>query len=244
MERLLKRFPSLITPLQYLTIVLLYLQCSFLIGIAAFPSIYMIYFFWQNSEAWPLVLRLLVFSVVLAAGYFLYAIVIIFVIAGVCLLFRLKIKEGRYFVYSTGALRWANYNSLILIVRYTCMNFLRVTPFLPLFYQMMGAKMGRNVQINTTIIGDAALLEIGNNTVIGGDVTLVAHVAEGHELIIKKVKIGSHVTVGMMSIIMPGVTIGDNVMIAANTVIPKDTQIPANTRWAGIPAKQISPNRS
>ena len=43
-----------------------------------------------------------------------------------------------------------------------------------------------------------------------------------------------------MTIIMPGVEIGDNVMIAANSVLIKDTKVPSNTVWAGIPAKQIA----
>ncbi len=105
---------------------------------------------------------------------------------------------------------------------------------------MMGAKMGRHVQINTAIIGDSCFLEIGDNTVIGGDVTLVAHVAEHDTLVVKKVKIGKNVTLGIMTIIMPGVEIGDNVMIAANSVLPKDTKVPSNTVWGGVPARQLS----
>ena len=160
--------------------------------------------------------------------------------AAVCFIFQLKIKEGRHYVYSAEAMKWANYNSLILIVRYTCINFLRVTPFITLFHRLMGAKIGKNVQINTAVIGDSCFLEIGDHTVVGGDVTLVAHVAEHDTLVVKKVKIGKKVTLGIMSIIMPGVEIGDNVMIAANSVLIKDTKVPSNTVWGGIPARQIS----
>jgi acetyltransferase-like isoleucine patch superfamily enzyme len=234
-----KRFPFLITPFQCFTVVLLYLQCGIIIGISAFPSVVISHLFWTHTEAWSLWSRLFGVSIVAACGYFLYAIVVIFVVAAFTWITRQKISEGRYYIYSLEAIKWANYNSLILIVRYTCMNFLRVTPFLILFYRMMGAKIGKNVQINTCIIGDASLLEIGDYSTIGGDVTLVAHVAEGKELVIKKVKIGSHVTVGLMSVIMPGVTIGDHVMVAANAIVKKDTVMPPNTVWGGIPAKQL-----
>jgi len=243
LEKISRKFPFLITPLHYLVTLLLYLQCSLIIGIAAFPSIYVIYVYWASSESWAPTLRLLVFSILLSAGFFLYAICVIFVVAVVCFIFRLKIKEGRYYVYSTEAIKWANYNSLILIVRYTCINFLRVTPFIALFHWMMGAKIGKNVQINTAVIGDSCFLEIGDNTVVGGDVTLVAHVAEHDTLVIKKVKIGKNVTLGIMTIIMPGVEIGDNVMIAANSVLIKDTKVPSNTVWGGIPACQLSVSR-
>ena len=239
LERIAKQYPFLVTPLQYISILLLYVQCALIIGISAFPSVWGVHAVWGLTTEWSEAFRLLILSIAGALGYFLYAMVVIFIVAAVCFLFRLKIREGRYYIYSLEALRWANYNSLILIVRYTCMNFLRVTPFLPLFYKMMGAKIGRNVQINTTIIGDCALLEIGDDSIIGGDVTLVAHLAEGKELVIKKVKIGSHVMVGLMSIIMPGVQIGDHVTIAANSVLTKNTVVPSHTVWAGIPAREI-----
>ena len=240
MERFFRKFPALITPVQVLMTLSLYAQCSLMIGTAAFPSVYLIYHYWQESQTWGFGLRLFVLSLIGAGGYFLYAIALIFVVASGCFVFRLKIKEGRYYLYSSPAIKWAVYNSLILIVRYTCMNFLRATPFLNLFYRMMGAKIGKNVQINTCIIGDCALLEIGDHTIIGGDVTLVAHVGEHNELIVKKVRIGSNVTVGIMSIIMPGVEIGDRVMIAANSVISKNTKIPSDSVWGGIPARQIT----
>ena len=47
----------------------------------------------------------------------------------------------------------------------------------------------------------------------------------------KKVWIGSHAT------ILPGVTIGDNAIVAAGAVVTKD--VPANTVVGGVPAKII-----
>lgn len=240
LEKLAKKFPFVVTPIHYFITLLLYIQCSLIIGISIFPSVFFIYQYWEKSAQWSLSWRLLGLSILLPAGFFVYAILVIFVVAFIAFIFRLKIKEGRHYIYSSEAIKWANYNSLILIVRYTCINFLRATPFIVLFHRLMGAKMGRGVQINTAVIADSCFLNVGEKTIIGGDVTLVAHVAEHDTLVVKKVKIGSNVTLGIMSIVMPGVEIGDNVMIAANAVIPKDTKIPANTIWGGIPAKQIS----
>lgn len=50
-----------------------------------------------------------------------------------------------------------------------------------------------------------------------------------------KVKIGDFVYIGSNSLIMPGVTIGDNVLVAAGSVVTKS--IPDNTVVAGNPAK-------
>jgi len=244
MEKLFKNYPFLITPFQVFITLLLYLQCSVIIGISAFPSVYLVLCYWQSSEGglpqgWHSLLRILGLSIALPIGFFLYTLVLIFVVPAVAYLFRLRIQEGEYGLFSLGALKWANYNSLILIVRFTCMNFLRVTPFLSFFHKMMGAKIGKNVQINTFVLADSSLIEIGDNSIIGGDATIIAHVAERNKLIVKRVKIGSHVTIGIMTIVMPGVEIGDHVTVAASSVVPKDTKIPSNTIWGGVPIKQI-----
>ena len=40
-------------------------------------------------------------------------------------------------------------------------DFLLMTPFAALFYRLMGAKLGLNVQINSKYCADLSLLEIG-----------------------------------------------------------------------------------
>ena len=52
-----------------------------------------------------------------------------------------------------------------------------------------------------------------------------------------KVTLGKNVWVGAHATILPGVTVGDNAVIAAGAVVTKD--VPANTVVAGVPAKII-----
>lgn len=52
-----------------------------------------------------------------------------------------------------------------------------------------------------------------------------------------EVAIGNNVFVGYQACILKGTRIGDNVIIGARSVVKGD--IPANTVWAGVPAKQI-----
>lgn len=51
------------------------------------------------------------------------------------------------------------------------------------------------------------------------------------------IHIGSNVFIGMRSIVLPGTTIGDDVIIGAGSVVKG--VVPAGTVWAGNPAKQI-----
>ena len=55
--------------------------------------------------------------------------------------------------------------------------------------------------------------------------------------IYRKIKVGNNVFFGANSSIMPGVTIGDNVVIAANSLVTKDCE--SNYVYGGIPAKKI-----
>lgn len=53
----------------------------------------------------------------------------------------------------------------------------------------------------------------------------------------KPVRIGNNVFVGTQCVILKGVNIGDNAVIAAGSIVVKD--IPANEVWGGNPAKFI-----
>jgi len=87
-------------------------------------------------------------------------------------------------------------------------------------------------------------IEIGKNTFIGEEV--IIRDTDEHRIIKKDyintlpIKIGNHVWIGMRSIILKGVTVGDNVVIAAGSVVTKD--IPNNCLVAGNPAVIIKEN--
>jgi len=191
------------------------------------------------TEAWPAFLRAAALGVLGFGAYFLYALCVIFVVGAFRIVTFAGTPVGRYSYYSLKGFQWASYNALILLVRYTCINFMRVTPFINLLHRMMGMKLGARVQINTAVIGDSNLIEIGDDTVIGGDVTLVAHSAERGQLVTDRVKIGSRVTVGLMAVIFPGVEIGDGAVVAAGAILVKGTKIGPGEIWGGVPAKKL-----
>lgn len=220
---------------------LLYLQAAVLFGLAAFPGVWMCASAWRATEAWPEPARLLVVCVLGGLSYFVFGVTLMSLVVATRILFFLRVVPGRYPFLSLGAIRWALYNTLILFVRFAFMNWIRVTPLLPLFYRWMGAKVGRNVHINTTIIGDACLLEIGDDAVIGGDATVIAHSAERGHLVISPVKIGRGADIGVMAVILPGVEVGDGAVVGAHALVLKDTVIPPGSVWGGVPARQIRP---
>ena len=106
-----------------------------------------------------------------------------------------------------------------------------------------GVKIGKNTDLYSTNIdyNHGHLVEIGDNVGISTNVTILAHDASTKKKIgytkIAGVKIGNGSWVGSGCIILPGTTIGDNVIIGAGSVV-RGT-IPDNSVAIGNPAKVI-----
>ncbi len=116
--------------------------------------------------------------------------------------------------------------------------------FLP-FYTDCGKNItvGKNVFINSGCrFQDQGGISIGDGTLIGHNVVLATlnhgiSPDERHDLFPAPIHIGKNVWIGANATVLPGVTIGDNAVIAAAAVVTKD--VPANVVVAGVPAKVI-----
>lgn len=116
----------------------------------------------------------------------------------------------------------------------------------PPFYTDFGKNItiGKNVFFNTGCsFQDRGGISIGDGTMIGMNVT-IATLNHGLPLETRNVTypspviIGKNVWIGSNATILPGVTIGDNSVVAAGAVVTKDVQ--ENTVVAGVPAKELN----
>jgi non-ribosomal peptide synthetase-like protein len=233
----------LFTPLQLALTFLLFAEVIAICGAALAPAVALVGWAAERLPAGGAA-RALGLGVAAATGYFAFglALLVILPIAR-WVTFARGTPVGRFPYLSFGAWRWASYNALTLIFRFTFVNWVRVTPLLPLYHRLMGARIGRRVQINTAVIADQNLVEIGDDTVIGGDVTLVCHSAERGRLVTAPVRIGSGVTIGLMAVVFPGCTIGDGALISAGSVLSKGTRVGPGEVWAGVPARRVGRRR-
>lgn len=83
------------------------------------------------------------------------------------------------------------------------------------------------------------LISIGKGCVITSGVCILSHFynTKDRRFYSGKVVIGENVFIGMNTLIVNAVNIGDNAIIGAGSVVNRD--IPANEIWAGNPAKFI-----
>lgn len=119
------------------------------------------------------------------------------------------------------------------------------TAVFPPFYINYGkdTKIGKNVFINfdCTFLGLGGIT-IEDNVMLAPKVSLLS---EGHpvapenrhSLMVGRIHIKKNAWIGANVTILPGVTVGENAIVAAGAVVSKD--VPDNTVVGGIPAKVI-----
>lgn len=227
---------------QLLFSLLMYCIGTIYFGLALIPGVGLVMKAWQIGFNMNPIARYAILGFSIAGGYFLFGFSLI-LLAGLTRTFLfLRLKEGSYPIFSLGALKWAFTSSLYPMINFTFIDFILLTPFANLLLRLLGAKLGKNVQINSKYVFDATLLEIGDNTVIGGGAIIIGHVVERGILKLHKVKIGKNVTISSHSTIMPGCEIGDNALIGASAVLLKNTKVPPGAVYFGVPAEQVKPH--
>ncbi|MFT6128006.1 acyltransferase [Patiriisocius sp. Uisw_017] len=117
------------------------------------------------------------------------------------------------------------------------------------YAKKIGVNMGENICIygnpNSMFGTEPWIITMGNNVHITREVLFVTH--DGGTLLYRNeypdleitapITIGNDVYIGVRAIILPGVNIGDNVVVAAGSIVTKD--LPSNGVYGGIPAKFI-----
>ena len=105
----------------------------------------------------------------------------------------------------------------------------------------MQVEIAQNVFVNHSLtLMSAGGISIGEGTQIGPQVTIVTtnhDFSNRNVLNCRRVVIGRNVWIGARATIMPGVTIGDDAVIAGGALVVKD--VAPGTIVGGVPAKYI-----
>ena len=107
--------------------------------------------------------------------------------------------------------------------------------------------IGKNVGLSNCVLISQSEINIGNDVYIGGGTCIYDndfHSINRSERLnnpkiipTKKIKINNGVFIGGHCIVLKGVTIGENSIVAAGSVVASN--IPSNEVWGGVPAKKI-----
>lgn len=93
-------------------------------------------------------------------------------------------------------------------------------------------RVSRGVRLDRT---NPKGIHIGSYTAITGGASIITHDFVMREW--RPVSIGDNCFIGFNAVILPGVTIGDHVIVASNSVVVKD--VPSNCVVMGVPARVV-----
>ncbi|MEJ6007052.1 Pls/PosA family non-ribosomal peptide synthetase [Paucibacter sp. AS339] len=116
------------------------------------------------------------------------------------------------------------------------LRFLRGTPWLPLAFKLLGAKIGRGVYLDTTDITEFDCVHIGDHSELNALTCPQTHLFEDRVMKIDHVHIGARVNIGPRSTVLYGASVGDDARLGAMTLVMKGESIPAGSAWSGCPA--------
>ena len=135
--------------------------------------------------------------------------------------------------------------------RMICLKLANLCPFVSgriALYRMMGIRIGRDVFVGFGIEFDtnhSELIEIGNHVTISHRCIVASHMATSSDTPLRRlypdsaapVRIGNGAWICTGAILLPGVTIGENALVAAGAVVTRDVE--AGTLVAGVPAVPV-----
>ena len=114
-------------------------------------------------------------------------------------------------------------------------------PWIKTYARALGAKIGQGVDMHS-LPPVTGMMSIGSGTSIEPEVDLSGYWIDGDTFTLGTIVIGTDVTIGARSTLLPGARIGKGAEVeAGSSVVGK---IPAGQQWAGSPARRLGKSRN
>lgn len=108
------------------------------------------------------------------------------------------------------------------------------TPWISIWYRLLGAKVGKHVYMETLTMEEVDLHTIGDGAIILDGAGLDSHTVEGRTWKIDDIKVGRGVIVETNAIILKGATLADGAQIGALSTVMANEEVPSG-HWLGAP---------
>lgn len=146
-----------------------------------------------------------------------------------------RIKPGRYSTRSVAFLKYWFLHYLMNNTRHLLMP-LYATLYMPSLLRLLGAKVGKNVEISTIAHAMPDLLEIGDGSFLADACIVGGHKIHGGEIELFSNHVGNRTFVGNSAFVPAGINLGDDGLIGVLSTPPAEAdRTPNRTRWLGSP---------
>ncbi len=187
--------------------------------------------------------RLLVFSLMVAPSYVLFALFLMGLspLATKLTGWRTPPRaDMRIADLDWPLLDWVRYMVAIHIVRFFAGTLFRGSPLWTAYLRLNGARLGRRVYVNSLAVSDHSQLIFGDDVVIGSDVHVSGHTVEGGLVKTAPVRLGDRVTIGLGTVVNIDVEAGPDCQIGALSLVPKHSRLDGGAVYVGIPVARLT----
>ncbi|KAJ3377771.1 Nonribosomal peptide synthetase 4 [Lobulomyces angularis] len=192
----------------------------------------------EDDPNFPLTWWMKILAFPILVGF--YFIIIALIIIAMKWIFMGRYTDSRAPLYSS----WVRRTELCTgiqeqIAGTTFMPLMRGTFLASLFFRLMGSKVGKKVYWDSFDVTEHDLVEIGDEAIIGPNVTLQSHLFEDRVMKCGKVRIGARANLGTRVTVLYDTSIGDDADVGPLSLVMKGEQIAAKTKWAGLPITSL-----
>lgn len=111
------------------------------------------------------------------------------------------------------------------------------TPYVAWFLRALGAKVGARAYIETTQFTEYDLVRVGSDVSLNAECTIQTHLFEDRVMKMSHVDIEDGCTVGASTVVLYDTRMEAGASLGAVSLLMKGESLPADTRWAGAPAR-------
>lgn len=202
------------------------------VPVLALPVIYIVPAALDAVKNGHSVAKLAVMAVLLALG--IWAFLIAVAIAAKWLLIG-RYKPGRYPLWGRFYICWWLVSRLQHLSNIAAFN---GTPFAPLIWRAMGAKVGKYCQLNASLVYAWDCISLGDDVSIGLDTHVPALRFEGAHMIVGRVEIGDRCFIGNHASLGLDVRMSDDAKLDDQSSLPDGTIVPAGVSMRGSPPRE------
>ena len=144
-------------------------------------------------------------------------------------------KPGRYRLWGLYYFRWWLAQRVLGLIP---THYLTGTPLAPIYFRLLGARIGANVHLGTDALSCPGLIEIGADSSLADGANLhCAHVDRGW-LHIAGISIGEGCVVGASATVAAGAIMRKRSRLGELSLLPAGAELPEREVWSGSPARK------
>jgi non-ribosomal peptide synthetase-like protein len=147
-----------------------------------------------------------------------------------------RYQPGEYPLWGFYYFRWWLVTAIEAAVP---VGYLKGTRLYPWYLRLMGAKVGRNVNLHADNFVIYDLLCIGDDACINADARLSGYTVENGFLHLGSIRVGKRCFIGARSAVCEDSELEDDSALEDLSLLPRGGRIPAGETWSGAPAQRI-----